>query len=475
MYKRILVVASIIIGLTNVTNAQLSIDGELRSRGIAENGFKTPAIKGVDGDFSFDQRTRLIVNFAKEKYSTRITVQDARVWGNDDLVGKTGTVGNSSSLSLYEAWVNLKLGEKSNIKIGRQEWNYDDMRILSWRNWWTSGLSYDGILYQMHNPDKGLNVDLGVSYNNNGSPEGILIDNSNWQADKLKTMNFLNIKKKLGKKTTGTLMFTMSGKKDITTDDTKLTGTHGILLNHNTEKTGTDGFIGNMSAYYQHGTDRNKGSDGDYKNISAYMITANAGLRALEKKLEILLGFELISGRDFTNTDTDYNNTRHSFDLMYSGRIPYYGGFLNHFIIQDSYAVGTKGGGYFDPYLKAKYNFNKKNTIEASLFAPMLTTKVKAHTYIDPETGKPAGTELDENGNVVYWDGNLGTYLDLSYTHKFSKEIILKAGASFGTVSDVKNQMVYGYKNVENKELHDMAINTSGWIMLLIRPNFFTN
>jgi len=205
------------------------------------------------------------------------------------------------------------------------------------------------------------------------------------------------------------------------------------------------------------------------------MITANAGLRTLDKKLELLLGMELISGHDYTNTDADYNNTRHTFDLMYSGRIPYYGGFLNHFIIQDSYAVGTKGGGYFDPYVKAKYNFDKNNTIEAGLFVPMLTTKVKAHTSIDPETNKPSGTELDENGNIVYWDGNLGTYLDLSFTHKFSKEIILKAGASFGTVSDAKNQMVYGYKNVEAKELHDMALNTSGWVMLLIKPNFFTN
>ncbi|MDX1283557.1 MAG: hypothetical protein R3182_01030 [Draconibacterium sp.] len=475
MYKKLFTLSISILLLSGISYAQFSIDGEFRSRGIAENGFKTPAKKGADGQLSFDQRTRLLINFTKEKYSTRITLQDARVWGNEDIFTPTGPLGNSSSLGIYEAWVNMKLGEKSNIKIGRQEWNYNDMRILAWRNWWTSGLSYDGLLYQMKDAEKGVNIDLGLSYNNNGNATGISINNSDWPSGKLKTMNFLNIQKRLGEKTNGTLIFTVSGKEDFNNGNTNLTGTHALHIKHNTGKTGTGGFVASFSAYYQHGKGMLKGPNGDYRSISAYMITANAGFRTDNKKLELLLGMELMSGRDYTKTDSDYLNKRHSFDLLYSGRIPYYGGFLTHFVNQDSYKTGTKGGGYFDPSLKAKYNLDAKNTFEAGLFMPMLTTKVAAHTSINPETGKPTGIETVGSGNVVYWDGKLGTYLDLSYTHKFSKEIILKAGTSLGSVSDTKNQMVYGYKNSDTKELFEMATNYYSWVMLIVKPNFFKN
>lgn len=472
-YKQILLLA--LTGLGFITNAfsQFSIDGEFRSRGIVENGFKIPARENDQARLSFDQRSRLIFNYSNEKYETRFSLQDARIWGSEDIMSKTGPEGSTFSTAVYEAWVKLKLSNISSLKIGRQEWNYDDMRILSWRNIWTAGMSYDGVLYQMYNKDNGLNIDLGVSYNNNGSPMGISVNNSEWPVEKLKTMNFINIKKKIGSKLTTSLMLTLSGKTDITNNAVLGTGTHGLNINYNTGKKGSNGFFAAASGYYQHGTDMKRGSDGEYKNISAYLIAAHTGIRTLEKSLELSVGMELISGHDYTNTDEDYNNTRHTFDLQYSGRYPYYGGYMNHFIIQDSYVTGTKGGGYFDPYFKAKYKLNKKNIIEAAYFIPMLTTKVKAHTGIDPQTKKPIGAEVDENGNPVYWKGNLGNYIDLSYTYKMSKEIILKAGMSYAMISDLKNQMTFGYKNPAIKELHSPGTNYFGWAMIIVKPAFF--
>ena len=128
------------------------------------------------------------LNYQTEKYSTRITLQDARIWGSEDMVTKTGPEGNSSTLGVYEAWVDLKLSAHANLIIGRQEWNYNDMRILSSRNFWTSGLSYDGLLLQWQKD--GLKLDVGASYNNNGTPSGITVDNSSWETDKLRN-NFV--------------------------------------------------------------------------------------------------------------------------------------------------------------------------------------------------------------------------------------------------------------------------------------------
>lgn len=461
-------------GLLHV-NAQLSIDGEYRPRGIVENGFKFPALKNDNYRLSFDQRTRLIINFQTTKYSSRLSLQDARIWGSDDIVNKTGSESNSYSLGVYEAWIDLKLNEKSGLKIGRQEWHYDDMRILSSRNFWTSGQSYDGLLFHFTDKESQLKFDVGLSYNNNGSPMGLIVDNSEWETDKLKSMNFIHLDKAFNSKLNTSLIFTLAGKTDGKNDAVLGTGTHGVYLTYNHGKKRENGVFATASAYYQHGTDMKRGSDGNYKSISAYMINAMLGYRTNNKKLELSTGMELISGHDYSNKDEGYNNTRHSFDLMQSGRIPYYGGYMNHFIIQDSYLVGTKGGGYFDPYLKIKYALDKKNVIETGFYMPMLTTDVISHTSINADTNKPSGIETDSNGNPIYWKGNLGHYLDILYTHKASKEIIFKAGISYGHISDIKNQMVYGYEDVDKKLLHKTDPNYFAWAMLIVKPHFFSS
>ena len=468
-----LIIVSLML-LSSTLFAQFTVDGQFRTRFQALHGYKVPVKAETNATFGADQRSRLIMNYKTDKYSTRFTLQDARIFGGDDMYNPTGVAGNSGSFGVYEAWVELKLKGNSSLRIGRQEWNYDDMRILCWRNWWTSGLSYDGLLYKMHNKESGLFIDLGISYNNDGSRIG-LIDNSSWDGSKIKTMNFLNIKKKFNEKLSVSLMLTLSGKEDMKNGAILGVGTHGISAKYNKGKKGTDGIFADFSAYYQHGTDMKRGSKGDYKTISAYLVAAELGFRTMEKKLELSAGVELMSGRDYKNTDEDYNNVRHSFDLQYSGRYPYYGGHINHFIVQDSYKTGTKGGGYMDPYFKVKYKLNKKSTVMFSYFMPMLTTDVIAHTSIDPTTKKPTGIELDDAGEKVYWNGGLGSYIDLGYKHVFSKEIILKVGVSYAMVSDVKNQMVYGYKDVANKTLNDMGQNYFGWAMLIIKPKFFNS
>jgi hypothetical protein len=455
----------------NTLNGQLRIDGEFRTRINVDHGYKVPVKSEADIVSSADQRSRIILNYDSEKYSTRFTIQDARVWGNDDMYNPTGIEGNSYALGVYEAWVNLKIRNNQSLRIGRQVWNYDDMRILSHRNWWTSGLSYDGLLYRIQMPDKGWSLDLGFSYNNDGTKTGA-VNNSTWTGEKVKTMNFVHINKTFNSKFSGSLIFTLSGKEDITNGNIMGTGTHGLNFGYNTGKGSADGWYGTFSSYYQHGTDVKKGTDGQYKDISAYLLTAETGLRTLSGKLTVGAGMELISGHDYSDTDEDYINTRHSFDLQYSGRFPFYGGNMNHFLIQDSYKTGTKGGGYFDPYLTLTYKASPKTIWNADVYFPSLTSDVLAHTHIDSESGKPAGTEVDENGEPVYWSGSLGTYIDLGMTHKFSKEVIFKTGLSMGMVSDIKNQMVYGYQDIANKKLHDMGTNYYGWMMLVVKPGF---
>lgn len=472
--KKILILTITFLSLSISAKAQFNVNGEFRTRAILDHGYGVPEKENMDALFSIDQRSRLNIDYMGNQYLSRISFQDARVWGSDDRVNKTGSWGNSNSFGIHEAWVAMKFSENALLKVGRQEWNYDDMRIVSYRNWATSALSYDGILFKWQSNEKAINLDLGFSYNNNGNALGS-VDNSEWEADKLKSMNFFRLGKKYGENLSISLIFSLAGKTDTSNNAILGTGTHGINFIYNKGEVNKGGVFGQLSAYYQHGTDIKTNSNGAYKDISAYLIDGHVGFRTADKKIEISLGAELISGHDYKNTGEDYNNTRHTFDLLYGGRLPYYGGNMNHFVVQDSYLSGTKGGGYFDPYIKAKYKINKKNIIEGSLFFPGLTTNVVAHTSINPVTKKPMGAEVDLNDNRVYWSGSLGQYLDLTYTYKINKEVILKAGMSYAFVSDVKNQMVFGYKDIATKELYNLGQNYFGWMILVVKPNFFNN
>jgi hypothetical protein len=191
MIKQLLIFMLLFGSIWYTSQAQIKVSGEFRTRTMVDHGFKYPVIEGSQTEFYVDQRSRLKLDYSQEKYSFRFTLQDARIWGGDDIVNKSGMFGNSGSLGIYESWVNFNLSEFSKLKIGRQEWNYDDMRILSYRDWLTGGQSYDGILYQYKKNNN--DIDIGISYNNNGDRHGI-INNAGWEADKLKTLNFVRYK-----------------------------------------------------------------------------------------------------------------------------------------------------------------------------------------------------------------------------------------------------------------------------------------
>lgn len=457
-------ISVLLILFTFSVSAQLVIDGQFRTRFKGLHGYKKPVKPETDASFSFDQRSRISFNYTNDKYSTKLTLQDARVWGSDDMINKTGVEGNSYSFGIYEAWFDLKIKGNHSLRVGRQEWNYNDMRILSWRNWWATGLSYDGLLYKMHNKDNGLFVDLGISYNNDGSTPG---SPTTWYQDpyRLRTMNFLNIEKKFNDKLSASLMLSLSGKQDTATTRTNnllATGTHGIYVKYNYGKKATDGIFGKFSAYYQHGSNMARTRDDlTYKSISAHLISVELGYRMMEKKLEIAAGIEMLSGNDATDTSEAYNNVQHSFDLQNSARFPYYGGNMCYFLVPDNKKIGTNGGGLMDPYFKIAYKPTKKSIVALSVWLPSLATNVYK--------------ENDDSGNPVYYDKALGTNIDLHITYKFSKEIIWKSGMSYAMISDTKNHMMFGYDaSASNpKTLYGTASNYFFWTMLIIKPKFF--
>jgi len=87
---KLLMILLLIGVFTSTIHAQFSLDAELRTRGEANNGYRTLPTENSQTAFFISQRTRLNLSFKKEKFSTYISLQDVRLWGQEDFVNKTG-------------------------------------------------------------------------------------------------------------------------------------------------------------------------------------------------------------------------------------------------------------------------------------------------------------------------------------------------------------------------------------------------
>lgn len=437
MHKRIMktILALLISVLAiNTLQAQFSLSGEFRTRAEANNGYKYIPVEGDVTQYYISQRSRITANYKSDLYDARLTLQDVRAWGGEDIYSGAGVWGSSSGFDVYEAYVDLKLSDNSRLKIGRQEFKYDDQRLLSWRNWNQYGLTYDAILYKYRRDS--WRFDLGLSYNSMDSK--ILGDTKNknnfYYADmnRMKTLDFAYLKKQFSDSFYMALtgIYTGYAKSDNSNEVNGLL-TSGLHANY--KKSGLS-FKTNL---YMQGGKSKSGLD-----KSAYFITADAGY--MMNGLRPGMGIDIISGHDASNDDADYQKTDHVFNLMYGARFKYYG-WLNHFVIMSKH---TKGGGLVDIYPNITYKMNKSTIFKAFYHLYSLQADVA-------------------NGQGGYYDKSLGSALDFMYIQKINKEINLRAGFSYSMPSET----LENFKGAAGTDKTPFW----GWMMLTVKPTFFKN
>ena len=416
----------------NSAKAQFSISAELRPRFEMDNGTIKPKHDSLSTFYYASSRARLRFDFEKEKYQMRFTLQDVRVWGNGDVYTSTGVWASTSSLDVYEAWFRLKLGEKSNITIGRQEIKYDDQRLISWRNWNQYGLAYDAIVYNYKS--KGWNLNAGVSYNNmiklqTGKP----IDDDELfnQNNLIKTLNFIHLKKKFSDHVSASASIVGAGYTNENQPGTiYMTATYGLWAGL---KFG--GFDATVNAYYQNGHAQSG------KNVSAYMLTLNPGYKV--GKFRLGAGLDYISGDDANSSD--YGEKEKTFNKMYGAVFKYYG-WMNYYTYMKA---STKNGGLMDIYPNLKFSISKKHTIDAYYHFFSLANSVKLGTKI-----------IDEL--------NLGSELDLRYTYKIMPEVNLQAGFSYYNVTET-------LEKIKGIGVGNSSSPYWAWVMITFKPTLFTS
>jgi hypothetical protein len=392
---------------------QLTIGGELRPRAEYRNGYKTLTADGSDAALFVSQRTRLTTQYVLEDYTFFISFQDVRVWGD---VPQLNTA-DKNGLSLHEAWGKVKFSPNFAVKLGRQEINYDDQRIFGNVGWTQQGRSHDIAIFKLENEN--YKFDLGLAYNQDAEN---LFGNTYSTPGNYKAMQYAWFHKDWNKFNASFLILN-NGLQNIVEDEIRYSQTFGSHLKYKA----SDALNFNANIYLQ------SGKDVQDNDLSAYLIGLDLGHKA-SSKVDLGLGFEIQSGNDnalIGNKNKAFNpffGTNHKFN-----------GFMDYFYVGNH----ANSVGLVDIYAKIGTKIGNKSSLTATVH------NFSAQAEIAPNIDKQLGTEVD-----------------LVYSHKFNGDVTIEAGYSQMFASE-------GLKVVKNN--FDGNVNNWAWLMMTIKPTLFNS
>jgi hypothetical protein len=403
--------------------AQFSLQGEFRPRLEYRDGYSKLKTENDIAALVISQRTRLTADYKKEWLSSRISFQDVRLWGNDNVVAGTGMFGNNASMSVFEAWAELSFLSNSSLRIGRQVFDYDDSRILSERNWNNNGLSYDALLYKYKRA--GWQMDAAFSYNNTKNN----IFSNEFPADRMRSLSFLRLYRKLNANLSASIIGIVTGfMKDNTGGTIYAKTTYGANVVYRKDVLDIFG-----SYYYQTGADKSG------LGVSAW--NANSTAQYSIGKIRFKLGFSLISGND---TDNEKLNT---FDLIYGARHKYYG----HMDYFNELAATTSNGGLNNAFAGITYKISKKTSliIDYHYFA------------LNRSFHDPRQSDLKKK-----LDNFLGSEVDLAFNIELGNNVNLRGG--YGVMLPAETLIFMQTGSAKNE------YSSWSWLMLTVKPKFFS-
>ncbi len=375
MKKAIFLLASLFIsGLTIGQEQEWKAGIEIRIRPLLDAGYKTPQSKSDPILFYTSQRSRIKLEYKDSCFSSQIAFQDVRIWGDDNIFNVRGYYGNSSSTSLFKAWIKAKLNTAISLKVGRQAFSYDDQRILSSRNWNDHQLCYDAALIEYNNSK--TSVQFAASWNADNNKT------MSYPQDKIRLISFLRMQYKT-KSIKASAIYLLSGQCiNDSISDLKLLQTFGINLN----RTSTRSLL-RLSFYYQRNMNQLQGK------TRAFCISFFFEQRINPGKFCAGTGFDFLSGNDIES------NTNGLFNLLYGKRHGYYGSM--------DYFSETPQQGLTDLMMKFSYKLTKKTL-----------TKLELHKFL-------SSRKIGSYGN------DYGCEADFSLEYSLSPNFKISGGYSF--------------------------------------------
>ncbi|MCK9448943.1 MAG: alginate export family protein [Bacteroidales bacterium] len=423
--------------LSNILHAQFDLSAEWRPRFELNNGQAMVPTDSSQATAYVSQRSRINLSYTTDAYRFYLSVQDVRNWGDDNIAAGTGAFARTGSSGIHQAWLQLNLNSTDILKIGRQEFSYDDQRLLSGRNWNQYGQTYDALLLKLQKSS--WFIDIAVSYNNDsdkGNPAGFGLNN--FAVDpitrRLRTLNFIYLKKEISQAWYISATALLTGyQKDKISSITYFMGTYGLY-----SKIRSNGFEAQANLFGQSG----KTQQG--KQQHAFMTTVEASYR--HAGIKAGLGLDILSGHDAANTDPDYQADDHAFDLFYGLRFLRYG-LMNQYNIP----AHTLNGGLVDLYPQIVFYPHGRHTITIDYHFFSLHQAVANPT--DPNT---------------ILKGSLGSELDIVWQYAISKELNLHTGFTYYFTNNT-------FAKVKHIDPAHIGQPYFGWIMLTFKPFIFSS
>ncbi len=429
--KKSVIILSVLMLIFSQLNAQLIIKGEFRPRFEYRTGYKNLNAQDVNALYLVTQRTRLTFNYTTGIFSFGLGIQDARIWGDEKLYNSTGVFGDDASLDLNEAWIGMNIFKNASLKIGRQYWIYEDERLLAERNWNQSSIKYDGVLFKYF--INNYQFDLGLSWST--FTESYI--STDIPVDKIKTQNFLYLKKKFNEVISASVLGMATGFSDTTNASEKLyvKGTAGAIVDI---KKG--GFKLFASGYYQFGRNRFG------KEVSAYLANVKTSY-TFNNKFLVGVGCDYISGNNAKDQDDAYLEKDHLFDLFYGMRHRFQG----HMDLFQDIPKSTAGGGIVDFFLNLKYQFHPKVNVYMDWHYFSLQNNVVDKTY--------------EGTGVRYLSKALGPEMDLGASWDITSFLNIQGGYSFMIPTS-------SMEIIQKLEPGDSKFPNWAWVMITAKPVF---
>lgn len=334
--KRILLSTFILLSGIS-TYAQFNLSAEYRPRFEFRDSYKLlPPALGQTPAFMVSQRTRLNVGFKWNIFNTYLSVQDVRIWGDEAM--KKDVAG----LGLYQGWAEIKVCDSFFVKAGRQEFVYDNERLLSNTNWQQKGLSHDALMLKYNH--QGFFVDLGAAYNQ--SRDTTNSTDYNTTLANYKSLSFLWLKYNIKKHFSVQAAFLADGyQKKNTTNTMYMRATSGAVFSYRSKFVNTD-----ARGFYQFGQDETGA------HISAYIANIEVFVKPLNW-LTLIAGCEYQSGNNLSDTANKKNN---AFSTLY-GTGHKFNGNIDFF----TKPADTKNTGLVDIYLNFIFAIKKQYQLRA--------------------------------------------------------------------------------------------------------------
>ena len=372
---------SIFAGHLSVGQGQLKIDAQFRLRSESRNGYITLPEEKDTPVFITSQRTRLNLFYSHdERFNGYISAQDVRIWG------QVNQLDESADLNIYQAWSSFRPTQGLHFKVGRQELEYDNLKLMANANWRQQGWSHDAMFARRKSKDSTLTADVATA---------ISEDNQAISRDRFEARNYKNL-----------YLFWLNKKL-------KEAEVSFIFVNRGLQKPGTAvchmqtlgafgckdlGNITPVCSYYHQ-----LGKNTLDQDVNTYMVSFETSY-SYRKKIEVRAGFDILSGTRSGDLGDPGAGETNTYIPLYARRHRYFGK-------QDMFYFGgfDVPPGLKDIYLKIYDKVHKKWTLG-----------MEAHSF---------STHRSLMGNN--WEGmdkNLGVELDTLFQYKYSDFFNISSG-----------------------------------------------